>query len=367
MSTSLPDALKHLNLHGVVTEQQELPTAPPPTASAPPPAAAEHAALTPEQIALRGPFLKRGRPVWLPVDDEDAWVIAAVERSADGSLLATRQHAPRGVPLTTTLTDEVFATLAPATGVAAEPVDDLTQLETISTGAVLHTLRQRYAGQRIYTSVGPIVLAVNPFAPNADCTAEKLTALALEEDPDALPPHVFNVARSAYTVMLATGGPQAILVSGESGAGKTETAKLCMASLAQLSASPVGATQLALQSGLLLEAFGNAKTTHNDNSSRFGKWVEIHFAPASGAICACAVVPMLPSNPGLASWLSSSVLSSSVLFSSILFSSVLISSVLFSSILSYSVLSSSILFSSRSPAPASSALVASARTSLSSL
>ena len=79
--------------------------------------------------------------------------------------------------------------------------------------------------------------------------------------------------------MRATGGSQSILVSGESGAGKTETAKLCMASLAHLSASPAVATQLALHSGLLLEAFGNAKTIHNDNSSRFGKWVELQPPP----------------------------------------------------------------------------------------
>ena len=75
----------------------------------------------------------------------------------------------------------------------------------------------------------------------------------------------------------ATGGAQSILISGESGAGKTESAKLCMSCLARLSASSAAVTAAALESGLLLESFGNAKTVYNDNSSRFGKWVEVQF------------------------------------------------------------------------------------------
>ena len=73
--------------------------------------------------------------------------------------------------------------------------------------------------------------------------------------------------------MRATGGPQSILISGESGAGKTESAKLCLTCLAQLSASPDSVTTTALESGLLLESFGNARTVYNDNSSRLQQWV----------------------------------------------------------------------------------------------
>ena len=208
-------------------------------------------------------------------------------------MCATRLHAPDGVPLELTLDDEEARALLPAGGDVDEPVGDLTQLESISTGAVLHTLRRRHAAREIYTAIGGIVLALNPFGPTDACAPETLRWLAAQPDPDVLPPHVFNVARSAYTVMAHTGGPQAILVSGESGAGKTETAKLCMGCLARLSCSPAASTTLALESGVLLEAFGNATTVMNHNSSRFGKWVEVHFSARSGAITACVVRPYL--------------------------------------------------------------------------
>ncbi len=137
-----------------------------------------------------------------------------------------------------------------------------------------------------------MLIAINPFKKTAECSAERIDALIGADSPDTDPPHVYRVSRSAYSVMCATGGAQSILISGESGAGKTEAAKLCMLCLARLS-SPADAdaeaeaarsssTSAALDAGLVLEAFGNAKTCYNDNSSRFGKWVEIHFGEARG-------------------------------------------------------------------------------------
>ena len=168
----------------------------------------------------------KGRLVWLPVEDEDAWVIAAVERiDGSGELRATRLHAPAGISKTSTLSEEELSAMLPVSGNMDEPVPDLTLLESISTGAVLHTLRQRHATQQIYTSIGQIILALNPFQQTKESTPARLKELADEEDPDKLPPHAFNVARSAYTVMAHTGRPRAILVSGESGAGKTGDSK----------------------------------------------------------------------------------------------------------------------------------------------
>ena len=98
-----------------------------------------------------------------------------------------------------------------------------------------------------------------------------------EEDVEKLPPHVFKIAKAAYASMCRTGGAQSVLISGESGAGKTETTKLCMSCLAEISGSSGKSTESALESGILLEAFGNAKTVRNNNSSRFGKMMRLHF------------------------------------------------------------------------------------------
>jgi myosin-7 len=222
---------------------------------------------------------------WLAVPDEDAWALAGVKHK-NGALVATRSRAPDGVPLEFNVTEDTLAASARADGLTFSPPADLIDLPAISTATVLHTLRLRHASDDIYTAVGPVIIAVNPFKPTKESSNEKIEAL-LREDPDKLPPHVFNVARSAYSVMVATGGPQSILISGESGAGKTESAKLCMTCLAQLSASPAEVAATALESGLLLESFGNARTVYNDNSSRFGKWVEVHFDKRDCISSAC--------------------------------------------------------------------------------
>ena len=104
----------------------------------------------------------------------------------------------------------------------------------------------------------------------------------------ALEPHVFGVASNAYRNLLITRRPQCIVVSGESGAGKTETTKLCMSCLAEISGSSGKSTESALESGILLEAFGNAKTLRNDNSSRFGKYIGILF-DARGRLCGAEI------------------------------------------------------------------------------
>jgi hypothetical protein len=92
-------------------------------------------------------------------------------------------------------------------------------------------------------------------------------AMTQSSDPDSLPPHVFKIAHSAFTTMIRSGGAQSILISGESGAGKTEATKLCMACLAEISGSSGKGTESALESGILLEAFGNAKTVRTERDA----------------------------------------------------------------------------------------------------
>lgn len=200
------------------------------------------------------------------------------------------------------------------------PPADLIDLPSISTATVLHTLRLRHGADQIYTAIGPVIsernrlaaitpqtfaartmcfnplltpyclawaVAMNPFRKTAESSPERIQEL-LRVPAEELPPHIFNVARSAYSVMCATGGAQSILISGESGAGKTESAKLCLACLAKLSSSPAAVTATALESGLLLESFGNARTVYNDNSSRFGKFLEVRFDKRD-CIAACHI------------------------------------------------------------------------------
>ncbi|XP_020576204.1 myosin-11-like isoform X2 [Phalaenopsis equestris] len=160
-------------------------------------------------------------------------------------------------------------------------VDDMTKLSYLHEPGVLQNLSTRYELNEIYTYTGNILIAVNPF--------QRLPHLydihMMEQYKGAtfgeLSPHVYAVADVAYRAMINEGKSNSILVSGESGAGKTETTKMLMRYLAYMGgrAATEGRTveQQVLESNPVLEAFGNAKTVRNNNSSRFGKFVEIQF------------------------------------------------------------------------------------------
>ena len=137
---------------------------------------------------------------WLPVPDEDAWALAAVTKKG-GALVAKRLRAPDGVPTEFEVKESDLDPSRAVTGDVTAPAD-LIDLPSISTAAVLHTLRERHASDQIYTAVGPVILALNPFRPTQESAPEKIASL-LFTPPDELPPHVFNVARSAYSVMCA--------------------------------------------------------------------------------------------------------------------------------------------------------------------
>lgn len=179
----------------------------------------------------------------------------------------------------------------------------MTTLAYLNEPGVLWNLSVRYGLDDIYTYTGSILIAVNPFAALPHLYGphmmEQYRGVALGE----LSPHVYAVADASYRAMRQTGTSQSILVSGESGAGKTETAKLIMQYLAWVGgyqesseagvpaenvAERPGIEQQVLESNPLLEAFGNARTVRNDNSSRFGKFTEIQF-DASGRISGAAI------------------------------------------------------------------------------
>ncbi|GAV61578.1 Myosin_head domain-containing protein/IQ domain-containing protein/Myosin_N domain-containing protein [Cephalotus follicularis] len=176
---------------------------------------------------------------------------------------------------------------APAVG-----VDDMTKLSYLHEPAVLHNLATRYEICEIYTYSGNILIALNPFQ-----QLSNLYGAPMMERYNGAPfgdqsPHIFAIADVAYRAMINERKSNSILVSGESGAGKTETTKMLMRYLAFLGGHTVaeGQTveQKVLESNPVLEAFGNAKTVRNNNSSRFGKFVEIQFNN-SGRISGAAI------------------------------------------------------------------------------
>ncbi|KAG5187977.1 myosin-like protein, partial [Tribonema minus] len=184
-----------------------------------------------------------------------------------------------------------------ATVIEGANVKDLTTLTHLHEPAILASLNMRYKKDTIYTYTGPILLAVNPFKKLSLYSDEILQSYKEDGerrcfDPkyvDTMAPHVYALADKAYRNMTMPTTEynmrsQSILVSGESGAGKTETCKIIMKYVAVLgNASGEGARlgeieNQVLQSNPILEAFGNARTVRNDNSSRFGKYIQILFS-----------------------------------------------------------------------------------------
>ncbi|WFD35462.1 Myosin type-2 heavy chain 1 [Malassezia cuniculi] len=172
-----------------------------------------------------------------------------------------------------------------------EATDDLTNLSHLNEASVLYTIINRYSQRSIYTYSGIVLIAVNPFFALNLYSPEIIQAYAGRKKGE-LEPHLFAVAEDAYRCMIRDNRNQTIVVSGESGAGKTMSAKYIMRYFATVEdpesprsrkaaskdGSGMSATEQAiLASNPIMEAFGNAKTTRNDNSSRFGKYIEIIF------------------------------------------------------------------------------------------
>ncbi|BAT98708.1 hypothetical protein VIGAN_10002800 [Vigna angularis var. angularis] len=164
--------------------------------------------------------------------------------------------------------------LVPANPDILDGVDDLMQLSYLNEPSVLYNLQYRYNQNMIYTKAGPVLVAINPFKKvplYGNDYIEAYKRKAIES------PHVYAITDTAIREMIRDEVNQSIIISGESGAGKTETAKIAMQYLAALGGGS-GIEYEILKTNPILEAFGNAKTLRNDNSSRFGKLIEIHFS-----------------------------------------------------------------------------------------
>ena len=171
-----------------------------------------------------------------------------------------------------------------------ESTEDLTSLSYLNEPAVLHAIKQRYAQLNIYTYSGLVLIATNPFDRVDQLYSQDMIQAYAGKRRGEMEPHLFAIADEAYSLMKSERQNQTIVVSGESGAGKTVSAKYIMryfASVEEEISSSMGNLQhkvemseteeKILATNPIMEAFGNAKTTRNDNSSRFGKYLEILF------------------------------------------------------------------------------------------
>lgn len=159
-------------------------------------------------------------------------------------------------------------------------VSDLTLLSKVSNEAINENLKKRFEGAEIYTYIGHVLVSVNPFRDLGIYTEQVLESYKGKNRLE-MPPHVFAIAEAQYYNMKAYSENQCVIISGESGAGKTEAAKRIMQYIANVSGGESGDIQkvkdMVLATNPLLESFGNAKTLRNNNSSRFGKYLQIHF------------------------------------------------------------------------------------------
>lgn len=153
-------------------------------------------------------------------------------------------------------------------------------LQRVTVAGIAENLKKRYKEKIIYTYIGPVLISMNPFQQLkifTDKEVEQYQGAICYENP----PHIYALTDNMYRNLMIELENQCVITSGESGAGKTVSAKLIMAYIAKISGG--GPTvqrvkEIILESNPLLEAFGNAKTVRNNNSSRFGKYVEIQFS-----------------------------------------------------------------------------------------
>uniref|UniRef100_A0AAY4A1H3 Myosin, heavy chain 9a, non-muscle n=1 Tax=Denticeps clupeoides TaxID=299321 RepID=A0AAY4A1H3_9TELE len=161
-------------------------------------------------------------------------------------------------------------------------VEDMAELTCLNEASVLHNLKERYYSGLIYTYSGLFCVVINPYK-YLPIYSEEIVNMYKGKKRHEMPPHIYAITDMAYRSMMQDREDQSILCTGESGAGKTENTKKVIQYLAHVASSHKSKKDLGelekqlLQANPILEAFGNAKTVKNDNSSRFGKFIRINF------------------------------------------------------------------------------------------
>uniref|UniRef100_A0A8C9ZNP2 Unconventional myosin-VI n=1 Tax=Sander lucioperca TaxID=283035 RepID=A0A8C9ZNP2_SANLU len=206
--------------------------------------------------------MEDGKPVWAPHPADGFQLGMIVDIGADTLTIESLNQ--KGKTFLAPMS-QVF----PAEDDVNKHVDDNCSLMYLNEATLLNNVRVRYNKDHIYTYVANILIAVNPYYDIPKLYGPDAIKSYQGKSLGTLPPHVYAIADKAYRDMKVLKMSQSIIVSGESGAGKTENTKFVL--------SGQDIDERIVEANPLLEAFGNAKTVRNNNSSRFGKFVEIHF------------------------------------------------------------------------------------------
>uniref|UniRef100_A0A673GGZ6 Unconventional myosin-VI n=1 Tax=Sinocyclocheilus rhinocerous TaxID=307959 RepID=A0A673GGZ6_9TELE len=214
--------------------------------------------------------MEDGKPVWAPHPTDGFQLGMIVDIGADALTIEPLNQ--RGKTFLAPI-NQVF----PAEDDVNKHVEDNCSLMYLNEATLLNNICVRYSKDLIYTSVANILIAVNPYFDIPKLYSPETIKSYQGRSLGTLPPHVYAIADKAYRDMRVLKMSQSIIVSGESGAGKTENTKFVLRYLTTSYGTCQDIDERIVEANPLLEAFGNAKTVRNNNSSRFGKFVEIHF------------------------------------------------------------------------------------------
>ncbi|CAH0564840.1 unnamed protein product [Brassicogethes aeneus] len=214
---------------------------------------------------------------WVP-DDKEGFLLGEI-RGTKGDLITVGLPGGEEKPFKKDLVTQVNPP-------KYEKAEDMSNLTYLNDASVLHNLKQRYYAKLIYTYSGLFCVAINPYK-RFPVYTNRCAKLYRGKRRNEVPPHIFAISDGAYVNMLNNHENQSMLITGESGAGKTENTKKVIAYFATVGAGKKteedkkkgSLEDQVVQTNPVLEAFGNAKTVRNDNSSRFGKFIRIHFGP----------------------------------------------------------------------------------------
>uniref|UniRef100_A0A3B3S1Z6 Myosin X n=1 Tax=Paramormyrops kingsleyae TaxID=1676925 RepID=A0A3B3S1Z6_9TELE len=244
-------------------------------------------------------FFTVGARVWLREDGQ--FLPSTVSSCSGGVAVFTTDYGQVYTYKQSTLTRQKVHAMHPS---SINGVEDMAGLGDLHDGAIMHNLYLRYQQDKIYTYIGSILAAVNPYKVIPHLYDQASVDLYSRHHLGEMAPHIFAVANECYCTLWKRTESQCVLISGESGAGKTESTKLILRYLSAMSQRSLGARAKAasshvehalLESSPIMEAFGNAKTVYNNNSSRFGKFIQLHFCQKGniqgGRIVDCILKP----------------------------------------------------------------------------